>query len=581
MSLDLHIIGQDLIPDDSIHLGLNAPIDRVTALQKAINSLDGQFGLKNPAISDVTDYAAGVPTSWLRAAEAAEHMVDVVGRANMMACPDNGRFVLGGLNIPRGMGDNDYLVDSLDHVDAVEDYTATKGIMAMLNDPAADAECYSLLARSFAASGINALNNIGTPLFDRKGFAGVLQKDENAIIQDHGAERVSDDRTSDKADINAIVSQLVKAQYVLPGNVADESPVRLSGQPQENDLLSLIKRGDANGSDEFKPIENANGVLRIPQADSEGVITPKCLSVLEAVGQDGFEAIDRVFAGTSIDIGNDRAGFTKGTALWSKYLPEQALAGLGSDDLGSSLNVLYSESFFPSDPSEAAHAWFEDDPPQPPLPGLVTVPNSLNFVDDVQSDTANAAGGIVKFFSGLSQPNFDAMTATNAQWNDLSRLPSRFGNWTDTYLGIGSEAAATGENRTQEDALTDGIRFREIFDRPDTVGMVPGIEASDTVALTGREGISGASGPPGWLVALTGAVVMELRNSLFHNSAGLLGGSTAGRQSQMAPSGMRNDPLHVKLVDQPVPYQTHMPSSPSANLPSQSLPIPGQVLFSP
>ncbi len=126
---------------------------------------------------------------------------------------------------------------------------------------------------------------------------------------------------------------------------------------------------------------------------------------------------------------------------------------------------------------------------------------------------------------------------------------------------------------------------REIFSQLSGTGIdMPGT-ASDVAETSGGKEVLAAASPPAWLVALTGAVVLELLNTGLGQNAlhPAAGASTAANRASggFSPSGTQRDPLHVRLVGQRASPNFHMPAGPAMPMPSQSRPIPGQVQLPP
>jgi hypothetical protein len=148
-------------------------------------------------------------------------------------------------------------------------------------------------------------------------------------------------------------------------------------------------------------------------------------------------------------------------------------------------------------------------------------------------------------------------------------------DWVNTQLSIGPDPVA-GTHQFQEAAADEGS------DAALVSGKASGERAiNGTLAAEGAMFSAASLGPPPWLVALTEAVVMELVSSGFQNRAGTFGTSSASQQRPLSPLGTSNDPVHVKVVDRAVSYASHMPGAPTSSLPSQTPPMPGQVMFSP
>lgn len=144
----------------------------------------------------------------------------------------------------------------------------------------------------------------------------------------------------------------------------------------------------------------------------------------------------------------------------------------------------------------------------------------------------------------------------------------------------GAESAAEQESGFPESDAIPMAGGRDAFEAGTSALMTgPGV-APAVSARMGDEQKEAASAP-GWLVALTGAVVMELSNTLFQEQHDRRNDTVDARRGAAGPSGSRADPLHVKLVDQAASYHSRMLSAPTGNLAAQSMPLPGQVVFSP
>ncbi len=82
-------------------------------------------------------------------------------------------------------------------------------------------------------------------------------------------------------------------------------------------------------------------------------------------------------------------------------------------------------------------------------------------------------------------------------------------------------------------------------------------------------------------VEAASGVAKALKNTTPQDDGGMRGGSVASLQGLASDGGSSNGPLHDTVKNLAAPYESHMPTGPTSSLPSQSLPIPGQVLFSP
>lgn len=268
--------------------------------------------------------------------------------------------------------------------------------------------------------------------------------------------------------------------------------------------------------------------------------------------------------------GDERTPLGQEAAKWDAALRREKGSGAG-------LDAFDRESRQPTESQFAAESLFQQGLLQRKLMELGAIRQPSELGADGQSHFGNLGGNALdgQVLSMLPEArgasnnlvHHDDWTTSLGRRDEL--LNRDFDKDEHGAMGKGSLAPAVDHSLEKESFQGFNGRFsgRSGTDAQfGTFGVIDGSASADA---------------PGWIVALASALGAELVRSGHYNNGGMPGGPTASRQSQLTPSGTRNDPMHVRVVEQSMAYQSHMPSGSTASLPSQSLPVPGQVLFAP
>ena len=568
MSLDVRQIGVKSIFNNHFDTSLHNIIGKAAALQEVSDKIKSEFYLTDMTAADVTSASVSFTTSWVRAAEAAERAAEVAGRANLVDASGS-KFQIGEPNATIGTqaggsaGDVwSYPKDEVFERDsktpfhntnvAQHDETVTQNKGTYWNDIAH----LMTVWRSSRA---------GTP--------GVTQGDVTTAIWDGNLQITNMDDLRDAAQVP---NRLPLGDY---GRLIDNA--RRSEEVSTRD--GVYGRGAADHGvgiepQDYQTIAEGAGLLGFA---TDGIAFARAGTRASAADIPGIALSNKAF-GITFDGARlagsegkgDRAAFEENLSFGSQKLFDSM------DDMRTPLDVNGPQTvgILESVPTRHGSIPTQYLRGQPMSQG--DLPARSGFHAYSESDLADggpeAAGGY-NHFAHL-QPHM--MPPNAAELDDLTGELNRLENWAKTSTK--PDIAAAVERLTKGPA--SGVESAPAQDGGRLAAgnsLAVGDTSAAAGAFLGAADVASTSGPPGWLVALTGAVVMELSSTGFHNHVGSQSSPMASRQSELVPSGTRSNPLHVKVLDSAVSYQTHMPAGPTASLPSQSLPIPGQVLFSP
>jgi len=264
---------------------------------------------------------------------------------------------------------------------------------------------------------------------------------------------------------------------------------------------------------------------------------------------------------------------------WIQDTFEPAIAKLDKGSQTALLNAIYADLSRIPGARVVAETLFQAGYLSRQEAGLNSVPDQAQSLANVKGDPTNQAGGVVTAFDALlTTLGSDAMPTTTWQLTEFTKALNSLSDWAKAHPNAGSDLAMTGQTFAEVGAVGMLYGAQRIVAKMMGIGEAGGgaAFAGEGGLLAGGEALAAASGPPGWLVAMTGAVVLELINTgWFSNHAGEFGGPKASRQN-LTPTGTPNDPVHVKL--HPLNgAPTWMPDGPTGHHPKQSMPMPGQA----
>jgi hypothetical protein len=554
MSLDLYRIGTNLIHSDGIAASL-------ADLQDITDQVSRNF-VTHVAAVDLASAATGIEEAWSLAADASERLVAAAGSSADSRLLESFESLSGG---------NINLVGS--------------GSVAALYNRAAGRDDQACLQPYWDSTDPDFVKAIG----ELRGLQSALPMERAFQIGQLNAFEVADANLASSAT-NAGVPLACKA--VTNGVALDkETLVGLFGHSQAHGWQSPLKAQDANGSElgfgttgsldrdgivpyDFQKMGKGVGPAGL---ELEGIRDAKFGSVAPSISNENFAvelANQMIFADDSVgpDDASGSGGLKQNRFSSIPRPSEYNSAASGLDDRVVQLDGIYPA---PDDLGVSFHNGSID----PLVMAFGLAPTSGYRSSDVSDAAPYNTRDLTDVLRGMTpvgaQPNSANSDMLHGLADLMERDPLSKGG-PATYssdLTAGGNHTGGGTPALELDSLPMSEKFGA--DRAST-----GSGDAQAARLGETEGAALSSGPPGWLVALTSAVVMELTRSARDDQATPLDDSVARRQGPVTPSGTRNDPLHVKVVDHVVAYGTHMPIGPTASLPSQSLPIPGRVSFS-
>lgn len=260
----------------------------------------------------------------------------------------------------------------------------------------------------------------------------------------------------------------------------------------------------------------------------------------------------------------DSAEFQADPFEWIQNVFAPAVAGMNPDDRAQLLAGIYGDMSRTTGARAAAEMIFQEGFLDRQLAGLNGIPSAGQSVANAKNDPTNTATGFINAFDALmAQLGSDAMPTTTAQLKDLTAALNGLTDWAKNNPNAGHDLAMTGETAAETGAAAVAYGAWKIVSKMLGIGSKAG--AGTAVGEAGAEGAAvaadAASGPPGWLVALTGAVVLELintgsfTNNIRHPSA---------RQLLTDPTGGQG-PVPVQIVpgpnNAPVPVHVQNPGA--------------------
>jgi hypothetical protein len=215
---------------------------------------------------------------------------------------------------------------------------------------------------------------------------------------------------------------------------------------------------------------------------------------------------------------------------------------------------------------------------QQKLAALSAIPGPWVPGTTVESDQRNGGNDGLNGFDLLRRLGSGGTSTQMKQHAELANAVKRVGGESEMHPAVDLEAASSRDSYAHAPKYSQGVGSLQGYNLPAAGGSLGEGAAR---AFGGAEGNGAFAVPLAPVVALNGAVAPELANTASQNGAGMEGDLVATARSLGSPNETSDDASHVKVISQRVSYQSHMPTGPTSSLPSQSLPIPGQVLFSP
>ncbi len=516
MNTDLYEIGVNLMLGDGSNAERDDVIDKSTALQHAADGLSGEFQLSNSAVLDFASAASGIATTWSLAADSAERFAEAANRTN--STTSNGDEEFGSLTSSPEMAPFD------------------------------------------PAGGVTSALTSG--LADRVGslFSAASEQANAVSSQRFSIENYPSETGGSAADLRCAIGG------------GDARPA--AADSDWFTYHSVWAAQDHFNDNQIQELYDNRGSRNEPY----GAAPQRYQALLERVNLSGLEYGTAGATHLAAPGGTD-GGQKTGISQTSDGIldhgvqteTEHAVGPKISRQPGTRLNAEY---FGALSDQLAIDNGLLDEVLSGEVAGLGTATGAVGAKSGHVSDTTNADNfGTYGLLTQLSPDVVPELASESNELTDVMKERTKNSQTTRSDIHL------SGRHVVDERQFGSEFGPLHALDKGAASASVEGREIGQARALAETDAAAFA-GPPGWLVALTGAVVMELSNSTRHSYSGSAG-LAANRGTQLGPSGTRGDPLHVKVLVQPAAYQTHMPAGSTANLPSQSLPVPGQVLFAP